>query len=310
MRFSVKILGSTSATPTSDSFSTAQVLRVHERFFLIDCAEGTQILLRKYKIPFSKINDIFISHLHGDHFYGIFGVVSTFNLMGRKNPLHIYAHKNLKTIYDTMHELTDFKTNFEVVFHPLNFDGKKLILENKKIEVYSFPLKHRIETCGFLFLEKEALRNMKKDVIPFFNIPYKEIPNIKKGADYITEDGKVIDNKQLTTPPPLPRSYAFCSDTAYTESIIPYIENVDLLYHEATYTESEKESAARRGHSTAAEAAHIAKLANAKKLVLGHFSVRYRNKETLLNEAREIFENTDIAIEGRSFDVELMRPEN
>jgi len=304
VHFKIQILGSTSAAPTAIRFSTAQVLQVHERFFLIDCAEGTQILLRKYKIPFTKIDHIFISHLHGDHFYGIFGVISTFNLKGRKSDLHIYAPPNLEVIYNTMLKYTDFKTSFNVVFHPHNFSDKHLIYENNTLEIHSFPLKHRIETCGFLFTEKEALRSIKKEVIEFFRIPIKQIPLIKRGENFIAENGEIIENKQLTNPAPPPRSYAFCSDTAYYERIVPFIKNVDLLYHEATYDEKQKDVAGKRGHSTAKEAAQIAKLANAKRLIIGHLSARYTETDGILAEAREVFGNTDIAIDGKEYSIE------
>jgi ribonuclease Z len=298
MPISVTVLGSASALPTSNRFLTAHVLNADERFFLIDCGEGTQFQLRKYKAKLGRLNHIFITHLHGDHMFGLPGLISTLNLLGRTEDLHIYAPAELKTILQQFlyHFFDYFK--FRIVYHPLNPEGLNLIYEDKSLTVQSFPLKHRIETHGFLFKEKTRLLNIKKDVIECYKIPVKEIFNIKNGADFITEDGAVIPNKRLTTESHPPKSYAFCSDTAYTESFIEYIQNVDLLYHEATFSDEDLARAKDTFHSTASQAATIAEKANAKQLLIGHFSARYDNESVLKEQAQRIFKNTLAAKEG------------
>ncbi len=305
MTFSVTILGSSSALPTPSRFSTAQALNVLERFFLIDCGEGTQIQLRRYKIKMLRINHIFISHLHGDHFLGIFGLILTMNMLGRKTPLHIYGPFKLKSLIDAFLQTMDRGIEYEIVFNALHYNGKEVIFEDDKVIVESFPLRHRVPTCGFLFKEKPRLQNLKGDVIKELNIPIKNLQSIKEGADYTNEDGKVYTNKHLTNNPPKPRSYAFVSDTAKKPAIIPIIHGVDLLYHEATYADKDKKRAKDNGHSTAKQAAEIAKQAQVKKLVLGHFSNRYKTLDILQNEARNEFKNTELAIDGKVFNIEL-----
>ncbi|HEX3006507.1 MAG TPA: ribonuclease Z [Bacteroidales bacterium] len=247
MKFSLTILGSSSALPTSDRFLTAQVLNVNERFFLIDCGEGTQIQLRKCKIPFGRIKHIFISHLHGDHVFGLPGLLSTFNLLGRTEELHIYSHKSLKQILNQF--LGQFYTTlgFNLIYHALEEDGFSLIYEDKSLEVFSFPLRHRIPCWGFLFKEKERMKNIKKEMISMYNIPVREIVNIKKGADFINEEGECIPNYRLTIPPPKPKSFAFVTDTEFLPGIVDHFKNVDLLYHEATFL-NEDEELARQTH--------------------------------------------------------------
>jgi len=304
MKFELTILGSSSAVPTSDRYPTSQVLNVQERFFLIDCGEGTQIQLRRNKFRFSKINHIFISHLHGDHYYGLFGVIATMGLLGRKNDLHIYGPAKLKDILDFHTNILEEKADFEIVFHPTNKNKQETIFEDKIITIDSFPLKHRIPTCGFLFREKQRPLNMKKDVIEYYNIPVKEIYNIKMGADFVNEEGDIISNTKLTEKPVTPRAFAFCSDTAYTESILSSINNIDLLYHEATFMHNLKEQATKSQHSTCTEAATIASKAKVGKLIIGHYSTRYRNLKPLLDEARSVFPNTELATENKTFSVE------
>lgn len=303
MTFSITILGSSSALPTPSRFSTAQALNVLERFFLIDCGEGTQIQLRRFKIKSARINHIFISHLHGDHFLGIFGLISTMNLLDRKLPLHIYGPFKLKALIDAFLATMDRGINFELIFHPLHYTGKELLYEDDKVTVESFPLRHRVPTCGYLFKEKKRLRNLKGDVIRELKIPIKQLQGIKEGADYIDEEGTVFANAQLTTPPPPPRSYAFVSDTAKKPAIVPIIKEIDLLYHEATYADEGKKRAKETGHSTARQAAEIATEANVKKLILGHFSNRYKKLDVLLNEATEAFKNTELALDGKVFEI-------
>jgi ribonuclease Z len=303
MSFSVTILGSSSALPTSNRNLTAHLLNVGERFFLIDCGEGTQLQLKRYKAKFSQLNHIFISHLHGDHLFGLPGLVSTFNLLGRKHDLHIYAHPDLETILNQF--LAHFYTqlDFAIIYHPLKFNTAHIIYEDKKIIVQSIPLNHRIPTCGFIFKEKPRMRNIKKEMIAYHKIPIKAIVNIKNGEDFITEEGVVIPNDVLTHEPEPLKSYAFCSDTGYTENIIPYIKDVDLLYHEATYSDEDLKRANEYFHSTASQAATIAKLANANRLVIGHFSARYKEIAILVEQARKIFPNTEGAEDGMEITV-------
>lgn len=303
MNFYLTILGSSSALPTSNRFLTAQILNVNERFFLIDCGEGTQMQLRRCKIPFGKINHIFISHLHGDHVFGLPGLLSTFNLLGRIADLHIYAHKQLKQILNQF--LGQFYTNlgFKLIYHTLDEEIPLLIYEDKTLEIKSFPLKHRIPCSGFLFKEKKKMRNIRKDMIGLYNIPIKEIINIKNGADFISETGQVIPNEILTIEPPAAKSFAFVTDTEFIPQLAGLFKNVDLLYHESTFQNEDSELAKITGHSTSLEAARLAALANAKKLVIGHFSTRYKNYELFKEQAAVEFPNVFLAEDGITFDV-------
>jgi ribonuclease Z len=302
MTFSVTILGSNSALPTTKRYPTAQALNVSERFFLIDCGEGTQLQLRKNKIKFSRINNIFISHLHGDHVFGLIGLISTFGLLGRTNDLHIYAHSDLEKILQPQIDYFCNELKFTPVFHHLNTKEPEQIFEDKNITVTSFPLKHRVPTCGFLFKEKQKEPNIKKEAIAKYDLSISEIVRIKKGEP-LYEDGKLIPPEELIIPPPDPRSYAFCSDTGYNPKMIPVIKNVDLLYHEATFAEEHAGLAKKTTHSTAKQAAAIAKEANAKKLLLGHFSSRYDDLSILEKEAKEIFPETYIVNDGEVWEV-------
>jgi ribonuclease Z len=299
----VTILGSSSALPTSERFPSAHVLNAHERLFLIDCGEGTQMQLRKSKIKFSRINHIFISHLHGDHVFGLYGLLSTFSLMGRKNPINIYAPENYNQML--LSHLSDFDINlsFEIDFHPTGGKDPRLILDDKYLTVTSFPLEHRVPSFGFLFREKPGMRNILKESIEKYNIPTVRIPAIKKGADFITESGDVIKNEDITIPGPASRSYAYCSDTKYFPRLPSFVRDVDLLYHEATFDKSLASLASITGHSTATDAANVALSANAGRLLIGHFSSRYRDISPLVDEAREIFPETFPAIDGNSYEV-------
>lgn len=303
MNFSLKILGSSSAMPTPNRFSTAQVLNVLERFFLIDCGEGTQIQFRRFNIRIGKLNHILISHLHGDHFLGIFGIISSFNLLDRKHPLNIYGPFKLKELLDVFISTLDQGLGYEIIFHPLKYEGKQLLFEDDKVRVESFPLRHRISTCGFLFTEKERLKSLRKDRYQQLQIPLRAIQSIREGNDYVDDNGAVYKNDELTFDAPLPRSYAFVSDTAKLERIIEIIKGVDLLYHEATYADDGKKRAKETGHSTARQAAEIAKAANVKKLIIGHYSNRYGNLDLLLDQAKEVFPETYLAIDGGEFTV-------
>jgi len=300
MAFTLTILGSSSALPTSQRYTTAQVLNILERFFLIDCGEGTQIQLRKYKIRFGKINHIFISHLHGDHIFGLFGLISSFILYGRKNDLHIYCDKELENILFNHLKYFDGDIGFKIIYHYLKSGTSELIYNDDLVEVITIPLNHRMPCSGFLFKEKTKLLKIDKEKIQKYNIPIKDIAKIKEGSDYITNNGEVIKNSLLTLSSVKSKSYAFCSDTAYSESIIPLIKDVDLLYHEATFKQDLIKRAKETFHSTAIQSATIAKKANVKKLIIGHFSVRYKNIDSLLNEAKSVFENTIAAEDGLS----------
>jgi len=301
MNFSITVLGTASAIPNSKRNPSSQLINIHERFFLIDCGEGTQIQIRKNKQKLGKINHIFISHLHGDHVYGLFGLLSTYNLLDRTNPLHIYAHKDLKKILALHEQYFIYNQKFEIIFHELPENKSLDLYDDEHVIIKAFPLQHTIPTHGFLFEEKERLRKINKYKIETYHIPISQIMDIKKGADFITEDGSKIPNEELSFDPPPPRRFAYCSDTAYTESILPFIKNVDLLYHEATFKDTEKERAQTTQHSTAKQAATIAHLANAKRLLIGHFSSRYKYLNSLKNEAQTIFKNTEIAIDGESY---------
>jgi len=303
------ILGTSSALPTSERYPSAHVLNAHERLFLIDCGEGTQMQLRRTRIRFGKINHIFISHIHGDHIFGLNGLLSSLSLMGRKSPLHLYAPENFKSILHS--HLNDFDINlsFEIEFTALSGKDPVLILDDKYITVTSFPLQHRIPTFGFLFREKELERNIIKECITEYQIPTVRIPAIKKGADFITQEGDIIKNSDITTPPAEPLSYAYCSDTKYFERLSSFVKGVTLLYHEATFDKSMVDLASLTGHSTTLDAARTALKAEAGNLLIGHFSSRYRNVQPLVDEARTIFPDTHAAVDGRSYMVgEIITP--
>lgn len=307
MTFELTILGSSSALPTSNRYPTAQVLNMLGRFFLIDCGEGTQIQIRRQKISFAKIKHIFISHLHGDHYYGLIGLISTLNLLGVKTVLHIYSHSELKNLLQPQLDFIKGEMTVNLVFHPLNFKKPQKIYSDKNVEVFSFPVKHSVPTCGFLFRELERQPNIRKELVEKFQIPVSQIREIKAGADFVTPDGEVIPHEKLTIPPPKPRSYAFCTDTAFQPSIAEIVKGVDLLYHEATFLEDKRDFAEKTMHSTARDAARIAELAGVKKLLIGHFSSRYNDAVLFENEARTVFTNTFAAEEGKTYGIEQER---
>jgi ribonuclease Z len=302
--FDLTILGTSSALPTSIRYPTAHVLNVHERFFLIDCGEGTQIQIRKYGVKLSRINHIFISHLHGDHYYGLIGLLSTFALLGRKNDLHIFSHSELPEILKTQLDSLQSEAAFKIIWHPLNFKKPAVILDNEVVNVSSFPLKHRISCCGFLFSEKGGLLNIIKDKIAEYQIPVKEIQFIKQGSDYIDLNGNIIPNSELTLQKRLPRKYAFVSDTHYMLELSEMLNGVDLLYHEATYDKRLQKRAGETYHSTAEQAGMMAKICEAGQLIIGHFSARYKDVDHLLDEAVAVFPNTIAAEEGMVIRVE------
>ncbi len=297
------ILGSSSALPTSARYPSAHVLNAHERLFLIDCGEGTQMQLRKTRTRFAKINHIFISHLHGDHVFGLYGLLSTFSLMGRENPIHLYAPEHYQKILISHLNDFDIHLSFEIDFIPLSGKDPVKILDDKYITVTSFPLQHRIPSYGFLFREKISERNIIKECIDRFNIPLIRIPAIKKGEDFVTPDGDIIRNEEITLPPSEPLSYAYCSDTKYFKRLASFVKGVTMLYHEATFDKSKDDLAEITGHSTTLDAAKTALDANAGTLIIGHFSARYKDISLLVDEARTLFPATFPAIDGRSFEV-------
>lgn len=287
------ILGYNSAIPTVKSAPTAQFLEMEERCFLIDCGEGTQVQLRKAKAKFSKINNIFISHLHGDHVFGLPGLISSFRLLGRETPLHVYGPKGIKEMMETIFRITETHQGFEVVFHELSSKKSEKVFEDNRVEVFTIPLDHRIYCNGYLFKEKPKERHLNmQEISKYPEIEICDYHNLKRGKDIQLSDGYILKNENLTKPAEPSVSYAFCSDTRYLESIIPIIKNVDVLYHEATFLHDLKKMADYTGHSTALEAAKIARKANVKKLILGHFSNRYNDLSVFLNEACEIFPET------------------
>ena len=305
MPFQLTILGTSSALPTSNRYPTAQVLNVLGRFFLIDCGEGTQTQMRKFKIGFSKINQLFITHLHGDHIFGLIGLISTMVLLGRQNDLHIYAHQDLqKYLSAQLNFLYSGGITYRIVYHPLNYKGEQVIYEDTKVTIFSFPLTHRIPTCGFRFEEKPTLPNLKKQKIEEYQIPIRDRQRIKEGGDFITSDGKIIPHSELTINRFKARTFAFCSDTRLDESYIASVRNVDLLYHEATFADDNRELARTTHHSTGKDAATVAATAQVGKLLIGHFSARYKDNQPILDEALKIFPETRAIVEGDVINVE------
>jgi ribonuclease Z len=305
MRFAVTILGSGPAKPTKERLTSAHVLNVHEHFFLIDCGEGAQISMEKYGFSILKINHVFISHLHGDHYFGLIGLINSMHLFNRKRDLHIFCFPELEEIIRIQLHAANTLLSFQLKFHFLNNDQPYTILETKQLTVISFPLLHRIPTCGFLFREKKRSRNIRKDFVTNHHISPEWFPKILQGEDFIDEDGTLYPNESIVHIPSLPRTYAYCSDTAFCADIVPIIKNVSLLYHEASFTNEHKQHAKEKHHSTAAQAAQIAKLANAGELIIGHFSARYKDISPLLDEAKQIFSRTIEAKDGLTIDVNI-----
>ncbi len=296
-RFELHILGCGSALPTVHHLPTSQVLNVREKYFMIDCGEGSQLQYRKMRLGFGKLNRIFISHLHGDHCFGLIGLISTLGLLGRTGDLIIHSVPELEGLLRPQLDYFSRDLSFKVVFAPFDPTRNEVIYEDRSVKVSTIPLDHRVSCAGFLFEEAKNDLFLDKPALDFFKVPVKQFSQIKKGADAILDDGSIIPNVKLTKPAKPSRSYAFCSDTAYREDIIPIIEGVDLLYHESTFLEKEKSKALSTMHSTVREAATIAKRANVKKLMLGHYSSRYNDDRLFLNEAKPIFENTVLANE-------------
>ncbi|WP_036841429.1 ribonuclease Z [Polaribacter sp. Hel_I_88] len=305
MSISLTILGCHSATPRANAFPTAQYLEINNRHFLIDCGEGTQRQMRKYKVGFTKINHIFISHLHGDHFYGLVGLLSTYGILGREKELHIYGPKGIKKVTLLQLKISESHAKYPMIFHELSSKESELIFEDDKISVHTIPLKHRVYTNGYLFTEKEKPLKLHMDNISNYNeIDRADYNNIKAGKDVVLSTGEIIPNAELTLPPKKALSFAFCSDTVYKPDIIPIIKNADLLYHEATFLAEKQELAKKTKHSTSKEAAQIAKDATVGQLVVGHYSGRYKDISLFKEEAQEIFKNSELAVPGKVFNIQ------
>jgi ribonuclease Z len=304
MQFDVTILGSNGAIPAYDRHPSAQIVNHNGRLFLIDCGEGTQLQMSKYNVRRGRLDHIFISHLHGDHFFGLIGLITSFNLNRREHALHIYGPPGLQEILNLQLHHTLIQLRFDIHFHPVFADAPMVIYDDRELTVETIILKHRLPTTGFLFKEKVGLRKIHGDAITQYNIPVEKIIDIKHGADLVLEGGEVIPNKEITTDPHEPRSYAYCSDTAYTLSFIEQIRGVNMIYHEATFLEEHKERAEETFHSTARQAGLIAKEAEAQTLLLGHFSARYESLEALLHQGKTVFENSFLAKEGECFSIE------
>ncbi|MBU3822992.1 ribonuclease Z [Flavobacteriaceae bacterium XHP0103] len=295
------ILGCYSATPRALTNTTSQVLEISNHMFLIDCGEGTQVQLRKNKIKFNRIKHIFISHLHGDHFFGLVGLISTFRLLTREADLHVYGPEGIKEVITLQMKLSDSWTNYNLFIHELKSKESELIFEDESVEVHTVPLDHRVYTNGFLFKEKVGLRKLDIEAVEEANIDIAYFRKLKQGFDVKNEDGVLIDNKKVTKPAPKPKSYAFCSDTMYKEAIVPIIKDVDVLYHESTFLEKHAHLAKKTKHATAKEAAKIANAANVKTLLLGHYSTRYNDLDLFKSEAKEVFSNVKLSEDGKVF---------
>lgn len=290
--FNLHILGCGSALPTTRHTATSQIVDVRDKLYMIDCGEGTQVQMRHARIKFSRLAHIFISHLHGDHCFGLPGLISTLGMLGRTGELVVHGPKEIETYLQTTLDLFCRGLAFNVRFNPVDTQSHSLVMEDRSLSVYSIPLNHRIPTCGFLFAEKPKEAHIIREMTDFYQVPVRWMKDIKQGKDYITPEGEVIPNSRLTRPATPPKRYAYCSDTAYTRTIIPLIEGVDLLYHEATFMESDSIRAKETFHSTARQAATIAHDAQVKRLVIGHYSARYEDLSELHKEAQEVFPGT------------------
>lgn len=297
-KFELHILGCGSALPTTRHFATSQVVNLREKLFMIDCGEGAQMQLRRSRLKFSRLNHIFISHLHGDHCFGLPGLISTLGMLGRTGELVVHGPKEVETYLRPVMDLFCRGMEFEVRFNPVDTRSHSLVMEDRSLSVYSIPLKHRIPTCGYLFAEKPKEAHIIREMTDFYQVPVRCMKDIKQGQDYVTPEGEVVPNSRLTRPAAPPKRYAFCSDTAYNRSIIPIIEGADLLYHEATFAECDLARAKETFHSTARQAAEIARDAHVKRLVIGHYSARYEDLSELHREAEAVFPGTILGNEG------------
>ena len=301
--FSVTILGSSSASPTANRNTSGQLINYSNRLYLIDCGEGTQIQLRRNKIKFSRIHHIMISHLHGDHFFGLVGLISSFNLFGRVKDLHIYSDPRIQDIIQQQLDVSETELRFKIIYHPLNFNEKAVMFEDKKLKISSFPLEHRIPTCGFIFQEKQSLPNIKKQAITKYKLSIDQIKEIRNGSDLVELDGNIIAHQEITTPSYEPRSYAYCSDTKYFEGLSENLENVELLYSECTFMKDLQNAAIDKFHLTTVDAANLAHESKAKRLIVGHFSARYKDLTDFKNELQALCSCADLIEENKTYNI-------
>ena len=296
--FNINILGCGSALPTTRHLATSQVVDLRDKLYMIDCGEGTQVQMRRMRVRFGRLAHIFISHLHGDHCFGLPGLISTLGMLGRTGELVVHGPKEIESYLRPVMDLFCRGMEFEVRFNPVDTRSHSLVMEDRSLSVYSIPLKHRIPTCGYLFAEKPKEAHIIREMTDFYQVPVRCMKDIKQGLDYVTPEGEVVPNSRLTRPAAPPKRYAFCSDTAYNRSIIPIVEGVDLLYHEATFAECDLARAKETFHSTARQAAEIARDARVKRLVIGHYSARYEDLSELHREAEAVFPGTILGNEG------------
>jgi ribonuclease Z len=301
--FKIHILGCGSALPTLHHNASSQIVEIREKLFMIDCGEGTQMQLRKSKIRFTKISAVFISHLHGDHCFGLIGMISTFGMLGRTATLHVYAPADFGPILQQQIDFFCSGLEFKVEFHPVDTSKSQVIYEDRSLTIETIPLEHRIACCGFIFREKPLKPHIRRDMLDFLQIPVSQINNIKAGADWTTESGQVIPNSRLVIPADPARSYAYCSDTRYIPTLHQLLCGIDTIYHESTYTSDYEDRARLYYHSTSKQAASVARDAGAKQLLLGHYSARYIDESKILAEAKAIFPNSKLTDEGKIFDV-------
>lgn len=296
--FNINILGCGSALPTTRHLATSQIVDLRDKLYMIDCGEGTQVQMRRMRVRFGRLAHIFISHLHGDHCFGLPGLISTLGMLGRTGELVVHGPKEVETYLRPVMDLFCRGMEFEVRFNLVDTRSHSLVMEDRSLSVYSIPLKHRIPTCGYLFAEKPKEAHIIREMTDFYQVPVRCMKDIKQGQDYVTPEGEVVPNSRLTRPAAPPKRYAFCSDTAYNRSIIPIIEGADLLYHEATFAECDLARAKETFHSTARQAAEIARDAHVKRLVIGHYSARYEDLSELHREAEAVFPGTILGNEG------------
>ena len=302
--FNVTILGSGAAIPLINRNPSAQLLNIHERLFLVDCAEGTQVQLRKIKVRIQKINHIFISHLHGDHYFGLIGLITSLHLLGRKDELNIYGHKALKDIIDLQLESSKTTLRYPMLFHDIDPNNQAVIYEDNTLIIEAFPLRHNFPVNGFLFREKAARPNISKEFIEKYQPTVTQIKSIKDGGGFVDEEGMLHKHEEITKQSNPPRSFAYCSDTAYSDDVVAVVKGINLLYHEATFANDKKKDAEEKFHSTAEQAAMIAKKAEVNKLLIGHYSARYKSQDVLLEEARVVFSKTVLAKDCLKIEVE------
>lgn len=306
--FRVHVLGCGSALPTTRHNASSQVVEVRGKLFMIDCGEGTQVQMRRSHIGFTKLQAVFITHIHGDHCFGLIGMISSFGMLGRTAPLHIYAPEGLRKVLDLQIETFCHGLEYKIVFHTVDTTRHGVVYEDRSLTVESIPLSHRLPCCGYLFREKPTLPHIRRDMLDFYGIPVSQVGNIKNGAGWTDSEGRHIPTERLTTPADPPRSYAYCSDTRYLPRLHELLQGVDLLYHESTYMDSDLDHAALYYHSTAAQAAMVARDAGAGRLMLGHYSAKYDDGEGLLAEAQAVFPQAFLSDEGMVVDVVKVVP--